>query len=162
MNRLTKIACLAVFATGLSAAAFAEGSRRHKAPTPEQRKEFLEKRIAKLPVEEQRLARVLAPLRDSLMHAMGDYHHRVKEGAQPRSLTAERNAIASLESQILRLQVENQEVWLDLVAHMPGPKDRRDRRHGDPDHDRPGSKDPREAPGPDEPNEMPPPPPPIP
>ncbi len=122
MNRIAKIGWVALLATGiLSTAALAAAKPDRQGPTDEPRKAFLEKRLAKLPADEQRLARQLWPLRDSLMRAMGDYHRKVADGAVPRSLTAERNAVASLESQIQRLQTENQEVWLDLLARMPGP-----------------------------------------
>jgi hypothetical protein len=157
MNNTAKVGWLALFATGLSVAAFAASKPDFKGPTPEQRKEFLEKRIAKLSPDEQRLARELAPLRDSLMHAMREYHHKVKDGAEPRSLTAERNTIASMESQIQRVQTENQEVWLDLLAHIPGPGDHEFGKH----HGRPGmngSEHPPRGDANDAPDELPPPP----
>jgi len=129
MNRITaKIGLAAALAAGLAVSAWAAEGKDGKGPTPEQRKEFelkrqemMEKRLAKLPAEEQKLARALEPLRDSLMHAMGDYHHKVKEGAAARSLTVERANITTLESQIQKLQAENREVWLDLLADLPGP-----------------------------------------
>jgi hypothetical protein len=141
MNRISKIAGFALLATGLSATAFAQTKPDHKRPTPEQRKEFLEKRLAKLSADEQRLARELFPLHDSLMRTIGDYHRKTKAGAEPRSLTSERNLIASLEAQIQRLQTENKEVWLDLLAHMPGP--------GGPGFEKHGMRPGRDAPPPD-------------
>jgi len=128
MKRTTTLGLVALLATGLSIAAFAGPDHHGKGPTPEQRKEFqekrkefIEKRLAKLPVDEQKLARALEPLRDSLMRTMGDYRHKVKGGAAARSLTAERATIASLEAQIQKLQSDNREVWLDLLADLPGP-----------------------------------------
>jgi len=128
MKRTTTLGLVATLAAGLSIAAFAGSDHEGKGPTPEQRKEFQEKRqamieerLAKLPAEEQKLARALEPLRDSLMHAIGDYHHKVKAGAAARSLATERANIASLEGQIQKLQAENRETWLDLLADLPGP-----------------------------------------
>ena len=157
MRQTAKIGWIALFATGLSVAAFAAAKSERRCPTPEQRKEFLEKRIAKLPADEQRLARELAPLRDSLMNAMREYHHKVKDGAAPRTLTTERNTIASIESQIQRLQTENQEVWLDLLAHLPGPEGRGfDKHHGRPGMD--GSEPPARGDANGGPDDLPPPP----
>jgi hypothetical protein len=162
MNRISRIGTVALLATGLSVAVVAVVKSEHKGPTSEQRKEFLEKRLAKLPSDELRLARELFPLRDSLMRVMGDYHRKVREGAEPRTLTAERSTITSVESQIQRLQTENQEVWLDLLAHMPGPDGPRFGRH----HKRPGKDGPGQPPpageGPDDGAMDDPPPPPAP
>lgn len=126
MKRATRFGLVAMLTVGLSISAFA-GSEG-KEPTPEQRKEFHEKRkamfeerLSKLPSEEQKLARALDPLRDSLMRTIGEYHRKVKDGAQARSLSTERATIASLEAQIQKLQADNQEVWLDLLADLPGP-----------------------------------------
>jgi len=128
MKRTTTLGLVAVLAAGMSIAAFAGTEREQKGPTPEQRKEFqekrkesFEKRISKLSADEQKLARALEPLRDSLMRTLRDYHHKVKDGAAARSLTTERATIASLEGQIQKLQAENREVWLDLLANLPGP-----------------------------------------
>jgi len=128
MNRTARIGLVAALAAGLSVGTWAASDNGAKGPTPEQRKEFeqkrkemMEKRISKLPPEEQKLARALEPLRDSLMRAMGDYHRKVKDGAAARSLTVERANITTLESQIQKLQAENRDVWLDLLADMPGP-----------------------------------------
>lgn len=157
MNRIAKIGAVVALAAAWTVAADAAAKPERKGPTPEQRKEFLEKRIAKLSADEQRLARELFPLRDSLMRAMGDYHRKVEEGAAPRSLTAERNQIAALEASIERLQTENREVWLDLLAHMPGPGGPRFARHRPPPGkdgpDRPprGGGEADEGPAPDEP-----------
>jgi hypothetical protein len=90
-------------------------------PSPEKRKEFLEKRIAQLPTEEQELARQIVPLRDSLMRAIGDYRHKVHEGAKARTLTTERATIQSLQSRVWTLESRNPDVTLDLLADMPGP-----------------------------------------
>jgi hypothetical protein len=167
MNRIAKIGTVALLATGLSVAAFAAIKTDHKGPTAEQRKEFLEKRISKLPAEEQRLARELFPLRDSLMRVMGDYQRKArKDSTAPRSLTAERTAIASLEAQIQRLQASNQEVWLDLLAHTPGPGGpgfaRHHGRHGKGGPDCPPPGEPKDGPDDDGPDDLPPPPPPPP
>jgi hypothetical protein len=122
MNRIAKIATVALLATGLSVAAFAATKPDRKAFRSEQRQEFLERRLAKLPADEQRLARELLPLRDSLRMAVGAYQRKVrKDSVLPRQLTAERAAIADLEARIQRLRTENPEVWLDLLARMPGP-----------------------------------------
>ncbi|GEM_PF-1699358 len=90
-------------------------------PSPEQRKEFLEKGIAKLPPEEQQLARQLQPLRDSLFRTIGRYRHKVHEGAAARTLTAERGAIQSLQGRIYTLETQNPDVTLDLLADLPMP-----------------------------------------
>lgn len=162
MKQMTKIAWIAVLASGLSVAAFAAAEHKGFRPSPEQRKEFLEKRIAKLPGEAQNLARELAPLRDSLFQAMGSYHRQVKDGAPPRSLTAQRALITSLEARIHKLQSENQEAWLDLLASMPmhrgGPK--MDKHRMRPGED--GPECPLQHPGPGGLDDLPPPPPPIP
>ena len=121
MKRTITFGLVATLAAGLGIAAFAGSDHEGRGPTPEQRKEFLEKHLANLPAPEQSLARTLEPLRDSLRHAIGDYHHKVKDGATARSLKAERAIIVSLQAQIQKLQADNQEVWLDLLADLPGP-----------------------------------------
>ncbi len=169
MKRTTPLWICAGLAAGLSVVAFGGGDRDQKGPSPEQRKEFqqkraefLEKRLAKLPVEEQKLARALEPLRDSLMGTIGEYHRKVKDGAAPRSLTTDRATIASLQSQIQKLQADNQEVWLDLLADLPGPGGPGGK--GGPPHGWMGGKDGR-AGGPEcpkhEEDHLPPPPPPL-
>jgi Spy/CpxP family protein refolding chaperone len=131
MIRTSTLGLVTSLAAALSIAAFAGFEHEGNSPTPQQRKEFqerhkesIEKRLAKLPAEEQKLARTLQPLRDSLMRTMGDYKRKVKDGAAARSLTAERSTIASLEAQIQKLQSDNREVWLDLLADLPGPEAR--------------------------------------
>jgi len=90
-------------------------------PSPEQRKEFFEKRIAKLPPEEQQLARELQPLRDSLFRTIGQYRHEVHEGTAARTLTTERGTIQSLQARIYALETQNPDVTLDLLADLPMP-----------------------------------------
>jgi|ERR1035437_4004854 hypothetical protein len=106
---------IALFVAGLAIAFPGDG------PSPEKRKEFLEKNIAKLPVQEQDLARQIHPLRDSLFRTIGQYKRKVHDGAQARSLIAERSAIQSLRSRIYALESQNPDVTLDLMADMPSP-----------------------------------------
>ena len=98
----------------------APGTGRRKSFEAE-RKEAMERRFAALPAQERELARALEPLRDSLFRTMGDYRRKVRDGADPRSLTTERATIASLTSQIENIQANNRDVWLDLQAHFPEP-----------------------------------------
>lgn len=121
-NRWIAIALAAGAAGGLVYA------QQGEKPSPEQReefqerrKEFIEKRLAKLPEAEQKLARRIEPLRDSLFRTIGQYHRKVHEGATARSLVAERTAIVSLESQIQAIQAQDRETYLDLLADLPGP-----------------------------------------
>jgi len=106
---------IALFVAGLAIARPGEG------PSPEQRKEFLEKKIAKLPVQEQQLARQIQPLRDSLFHTIGEYKRKVHEGAKARSLTTERSTIRALQASIYALETQNPDVTLDLLADLPSP-----------------------------------------
>jgi hypothetical protein len=115
---------IALFVAGLAIARPGEG------PSPEKRKEFLEKKIAKLPAQEQELARQIQPLRDSLFRAIGQYKHKVHDGAQARSLTAERSTIQSLQASIYALETQNPDVTLDLLADMPSPFMGKDGRGG--------------------------------
>ena len=115
---------IALFVAGLAIARPGEG------PSPEQRKEFLEKKFAKLPAPEQELARAIQPLRDSLFRTMGQYKRKVHEGAQARSLTAERSTIQSLQASIYALETRNPDVTLDLLADLPAPFMGGEGRHG--------------------------------
>ncbi|HXP91685.1 MAG TPA: hypothetical protein VN931_12255 [Fibrobacteria bacterium] len=108
-------AAVAVCVAGIAIAHSGEG------PSPEQRKEFFEKKIAKLPPEEQQLARELQPLRDSLFRTIGQYKRKVHDGTAARSLTAERGAIQSLQARIYTLETQNPDVTLDLLADLPMP-----------------------------------------
>jgi hypothetical protein len=115
-TRLILPAALAVVVAGCFTLAHAGDSQ-----TPPSHKELLEKKIAKLPAQEQELARKILPLRDSLMRTVGEYQHKVHKGTAARSLTAERAAIKSLQSQIYALEAQNPDVTLDLLADLPGP-----------------------------------------
>lgn len=106
---------IALFVAGLAIAMPGDG------PSPEKRKEFFEKQIAKLPAQEQDLARRIQPLRDSLFRTIGQYTHKVHDGAQARSLTAERSTIQSLQASIYALETQNPDVTLDLLADLPSP-----------------------------------------
>lgn len=106
---------IALFVAGLAIAFPGDG------PSPEKRKEFFEKRIAKLPAQEQELARQIQPLRDSLFRTIGQYKRKVHEGAAARSLTAERSTIQSLQAGIYALETQNPDVTLDLLADLPSP-----------------------------------------
>jgi uncharacterized protein involved in exopolysaccharide biosynthesis len=117
-------AAVAACVAGIAIAHSGEG------PTPEQRKEFLEKRIAKLPPEEQQLARQIQPLRDSLFRTIGQYRHKVHGGTSARSLTADRGAIQSLQARIYALETQNPDVTLDLLADLPMPDMGREGRGG--------------------------------
>lgn len=130
MNRTTKIGTVAVLAAMLSTAAWsASGPERDgREPAPEQRAEFEErreerfqKRLAELSPEEQRLARAMRPLRDSMMRLTREYRRKAKDGAPPRSLTAERAAIVALDAEIQRVRAENREAWLDMLARRNSP-----------------------------------------
>jgi hypothetical protein len=112
---ITTIAAVAACVAGIAIAHPGEG------PSPEQRKEFFEKGIAKLPAEEQQLARQLQPLRDSLFRTIGQYRHKVHEGTAARTLTTERGAIQSLQARIYTLETQNPDVTLDLLADLPMP-----------------------------------------
>lgn len=96
------------------------GDSKRPAPTPEQAA-FLETRRS---------------LHDSLGQAMRTYAKAVREGAAPRSLTAERQRIADLTARLERHRQDNLELWLDVAAFHPGPegrpfhKGRKHRRHG--------------------------------
>lgn len=111
---------IALFVAGLAIAFPGDG------PSPEKRKEFFEKRISKLPPQEQALARQIQPLRDSLFRSIGQYKRKVHDGAQARSLTAERATIQSLQASIYALETQNPDVTLDLLADMPSPFLRKD------------------------------------
>ena len=115
---------VALFVAGLAVARPGEG------PSPEQRKEYFEKRISKLPAQEQELARQIEPLRDSLFRTIGQYKRKVHEGAQARNLTAERSAIESLRASIYALETRNPDVAMDLLADLPAPFMGGDGRHG--------------------------------
>ena len=106
---------ISLFVAGLAIAFPGDG------PSPEKRKEFFEKRIAKLPAPEQELARQIQPLRDSLFRTIGQYKRKVHEGAAARSLTAERSTIQSLQASIYALEAQNPDVMLDLLADLPSP-----------------------------------------
>lgn len=84
------------------------GDAKRPAPTPEQAA-FLETRRA---------------LHDSLGQVLRSYSKAVREGATPRSLTAERGRIADLTSRLERHRLENLELWLDVAAVHPGPEGR--------------------------------------
>ena len=107
----------------LLAAGFAIAHPGERGPSPEKRREFVEKRLSKLPPQEQELARQVLPLRDSLMRTIGDYKRKVHDGAQPRSLVSQRATIQSLQSRIWALEAQNPDVTLDLLADLPGPFD---------------------------------------
>ena len=134
---------IALFVAGLAIARPGEG------PSPEQRKEFFEKRIAKLPAQEQELARRIEPLRDSLFRTIGQYKHKVHDGAQARSLTAERSTIQSLQASIYALEIQNPDVTLDLLADLPSPF-MGGGRHGGPGNDSLGAKDGHHPPPPED------------
>jgi len=106
---------IALFVAGLAIAMPGDGQ------SPEKRREFFEKRIAKLPAQEQDLARRIQPLRDSLFRTLGQYKHKVHDGAPARSLTAERSTIQSLQASIYALETQNPDVTLDLLADLPSP-----------------------------------------
>ena len=106
---------IALFVAGLAIAMPGDG------PSPEKRKEFFENMIAKLPAQEQELARQIHPLRDSLFRTIGQYKHKVHDGAAARSLTAERATIQSLQARIHALESQNPDVTLDLLADLPSP-----------------------------------------
>jgi len=115
---ITAASCIAALAAGLAIAQPWEG---REGPNPEQRKEFMEKRIAKLPAAEQELARQVMPARDSLMRAIGDYKNKVHDGSAARTLTIERAAIQRLQSRVWALESQNPDITLDLLADLPGP-----------------------------------------
>lgn len=118
-NKTFLVACgISVLAAASLVLAGPEG---REGPTPEQRKQFLERRLAKLPEPERALALQIVPLKDSLMRTVGDYKRKVRDGAQPRSLSAERSAIQGLQTRIWTLEAQNPDVTLDLLAHMPAP-----------------------------------------
>lgn len=129
MKIITAASCIAALAAGMAIAHPGEG---RQGPSPEQRKEFLEKRIAKLPAQEQELARQIEPLRDSLMRAIGEYRHKVKEGAAARSLTTERATVQRLQASVRALESQNPDVTLDLIADLPGPFEGRRGHHPPP------------------------------
>lgn len=97
------------------------GASHRPAPTPEQ-SAFLEGRRA---------------LHDSLGQAMRAYGRAVREGAAPRSPTAERERIADLAARLERHRLDNLELWLDMAAYHPGPEGHR--FHKGPKHRRKGS-----------------------
>ena len=106
---------IALFVAGLAIAMPGDG------PSPEKRKEFFEKSIAKLPAQEQELAHQIQPLRDSLFRTIGQYKRKVHDGATARSLTAERSSIQSLQASIYALETQNPDITLDLLADLPSP-----------------------------------------
>jgi len=116
----TRLVLPAVVAAAVVAGGFTL-ARADDCPTPPSHKELLEKRLAKLPAQEQELARKIAPLRDSLARTIGGYQHKVHKGTAARSLTAERATIRSLQAQIYALEAQNPDVTLDLLADLPGP-----------------------------------------
>lgn len=82
---------------------------------------ILEERLAQLGPAQQALAKALAPLRDSLHLAIGEYASKVRSGAEPRSLGPERSRISSLRSRIAVLEAADPEVTLDLLGQLPPP-----------------------------------------
>ncbi|MBK9578176.1 MAG: hypothetical protein IPO40_13955 [Fibrobacteres bacterium] len=124
MNRkkLSTVAVIAVLAAGITAFAWAKEEQRSPRRDDRNRVErLMEERLASLPEAEQALAKSLRPLHDSLRGVIGDYTRKVREGADARSLVAERAQITSLKSEIARLEAANPDISLDLLAHLPPP-----------------------------------------
>lgn len=167
MNRTTRIGVVAALAAMLSVAAWAasgpENDGLGSAPgrrmeSKERRDSLFEKHVARLPPEEQRLERAMRPLMDSMMRLTRDYRRKAKDGADPRSLTAERAAIVSLDAQIQKTRAENREAWLDMLARTgvpvgpDGPMHHRRPHHQDGSDQRSGPNGPESdnpPPGPD-------------
>jgi transposase len=124
MNRkkLSTFAVIAVLAAGVTAFAWAKEEQRSPRREDHNRLErLMEERMANLPEAEQALAKSLRPLHDSLRRVIGEYTRKVRDGADARSLVAERARITSLKSEIARLESANPEIALDLLAHLPPP-----------------------------------------